>query len=207
MVRVLLIKLSENQAQPRKLDEVEVSFIQAIWDSISFTCSSSIFYLLLTFLSPLENESIFEKKAHLDIPFHNRLDFDFMKRLYVFRKISPTSKHTSDVVGDFQTRNSAHWWMLIVARRLKWRWEPRRPAQPLKLPPHRRRMKRRASTLTPADPRGQPWLQLVGSRLQKPLPQPCRAQSQVLSLAQFDFLSKNLFSLCPRGTEFKSTSW
>ena len=111
-----------NQAQPRKLDEVEVSFIQAIWDSISFTCSSSIFYLLLTFLSPLENESIFEKKAHLDIPFHNRLDFDFMKRLYVFRKISPTSKHTSDVVGDFQTRNSAHWWMLIVARRLKWRW-------------------------------------------------------------------------------------
>ena len=71
-----------NQAQPRKLDEVEVSFIQAIWDSISFTCSSSIFYLLLTFLSPLENESIFEKKAHLDIPFHNRLDFDFLKRLY-----------------------------------------------------------------------------------------------------------------------------
>ena len=43
---------------------------------------SSIFYLLLTFLSPLENESIFEKKAHLDIPFHNRLDFDFLKRLY-----------------------------------------------------------------------------------------------------------------------------
>ena len=50
--------------------------------TLSLTCSSSIFYLLLTILSPLENESIFEKKAHLDIPFYNRLDFDFLKRLY-----------------------------------------------------------------------------------------------------------------------------